>query len=360
MTLPEMLKDKCEPLQSALQSWFQQEARDLPWRQTRDPYAIWVSEIMLQQTRIDQGIPYYKRFMEAFPTVNALAEASEDQVLKVWEGLGYYGRARNLHKAAQVVINDRNGKLPKRAADWRKLPGVGRYTAGAITSIAFGEVVPVLDGNVKRVLTRLFDIADCIDDAVTENTLWAVAESLMPSSKPGDFNQAMMELGALLCTPKRPQCDICPVFACCEARTHGVQEQRPVRKPKKAIPHREQVVAAIFKDDRYLIAKRPSEGLLGGLWEMPSADILTGETHQQALTRHIKETFELGIQVGGLVATVTHAYTHFRITLHVYRCKTDNETPQPAIHTEFRWVRPAHFERYAFPKANLKFLGLLE
>lgn len=342
-----------------LLAWYRVEARDLPWRRTKDPYAVWVSEIMLQQTRIDQGAPYFERFMSAFPTVYALAGASEDAVLKLWEGLGYYSRARNLHRAARMVAQERGGVFPGSAAEWEHLPGVGRYTAGAIASIAFGERTPVVDGNVIRVLTRLFDIASPSDAAETRAHLWELAGDLVPEDAPGDFNQAMMELGARVCTPKRPGCGACPIRKRCASLRLGVQESRPVRRAKKAVPHYECVAAVVKRNGRYLIAKRPPKGLLGGLWEFPGGRVAGKESHCHAVTRVMREDFALEVKAGGLIACVTHAYSHFRVTLNVYACSVENGVPAPAAHTEIRWVARSQFGKYAFPKANLKFLSLL-
>jgi A/G-specific adenine glycosylase len=343
----------------ALLAWYDREARDLPWRRDPQPYAVWLSEIILQQTRVDQGLPYFERFLKAFPDVSALADADEGAVLKLWEGLGYYTRARNLHKAAQTVVEERGGAFPLTAADWQTLPGIGPYTARAIASIAFGEAVPVVDGNVKRVLARLDDVAASIDDRAVDKALWARAGRLLSPTRPGDFNQAMMELGARVCTPKQPVCATCPVAAHCRAYAHGTQAERPVRRPKKAVPHHEVVVAAIRRNGRYLIGRRPSKGLLGGLWEFPGGKVESGEDHVAALKREIREELGLEVEVGGLVASVRHAYSHFRITLSVYRCTSREGDPQPGIHTDLKWVRPAEFALYAFPKANQKFLDLL-
>ena len=347
------------PLRRALLAWYQEEARDLPWRRTKDPYRVWVSEIMLQQTRVDQGLPYYERFLAAFPDVAALAAADEHAVLKAWEGLGYYTRARNLHKAAQTIVANHEGALPEQAELLQLLPGIGRYTAGAIASICFGERVPVLDGNVKRVLARLYQVESSIDDPATEKQLWALASDLVPQKMPGDFNQAMMELGARLCTPRKPRCAECPVAAHCSGLAAGVQEALPVRSQKKAVPRKEIVVAAIQRDGHYLLGRRPPEGLLGGLWEFPGGKIAPGETHQQALVRECREELGVEVRVGGMVASVQHAYTHFKVTLNVYRCHLEAGEPRPVTHTELRWVAPEGFSSLAFPKANHKFLGLL-
>ena len=350
---------KAPAIRKALLRWFREEARDLPWRKTKEPYHVWLSEILLQQTRVDQGLPYYERFLAALPTLEKLAAASEHDVLKLWEGLGYYTRARNLHKAARQVMEQYGGRLPERAELLQLLPGVGKYTAGAIASIAFNERAPVVDGNVKRVLSRLFNIAQSIDDTAVDKQLWAMADALVPASDPGDFNQAMMELGARICTPKKPDCGSCPVSVECEAWKRGVQEKRPVRKAKKAVPHKEIVVAVIAKDGRYLIGKRPADGMLAGLWEFPGGKLEAGESHQDALRRECEEELGVKVRVGGMIASVNHAYTHLKVTLNVYRCAIEKGKPKSKIHDELAWVTADEFDQYAFPKGNHKFLGLL-
>ena len=304
--------------------------------------------------------PYYLRFIDALPTVQSLAAASEDRVLKLWEGLGYYTRARNLHKAARIIVYERNGRFPQTSAEWRELPGVGRYTAGAISSIVFGERVAVLDGNVKRVLSRLFDVCDCIDDHSVQASLWALAESLVPIRSPGSFNEAMMELGARICLPRQPQCTVCPVRKVCDALQAGVQEDRPVRAVSKKTPHIE-MVAAVLSDGagHYLIGKRPAEIMLGGLWEFPCEKVEPGETHLQALQRGLKQSLGIKVSVRGALAVVEHAYSHFSITLHVYRCEIKQGTPEARFHTDLQWTALTNISRYALPKANLKFLHLL-
>lgn len=340
-------------------NWFRREARDLPWRGNPDPYAVWVSEIALQQTRVDQGTPFIQRFLETFPTVEALANDDVDEVLKLWEGLGYYSRARNLHKAARVVVEKCGGQLPQTADEWRSLPGVGPYTAGAIASIAYDLPEPVLDGNVKRVFARLTDLEDSIDGSEATASLWDLARYLVDGKSPGDFNQGLMELGAQICTPRTPNCDACPVRIYCTAFERGTQASRPVRDIKRAVPHKEIVVAAICKNGRYLLGKRPPNGLLGGLWEFPGGKVEPGEDHEAALRREVREELGVEVEVGKLVASVKHAYSHFKVTLNVYRCTPCGGPPRPNSHVELKWVAPKQFERYAFPKANHKFLHLL-
>lgn len=337
----------------------------MPWRrrpgtsEKPDPFRVWLSEVMLQQTRVDQALPYFERFLQTFPTVGALAAATTDEVLKRWEGLGYYSRARNLHRAAQIVQKRHGGRLPETVKELRNLPGIGPYTANAIASIAFGQRAPVVEGNVVRVLARVFNVKEPVNDAAMRRRLWGIAEGLVPKKSPGDFNQALMELGARICTPRAPKCSACPLCGLCEARAAGVEDVRPVRLPKTRIPRHEIVVAVIKRHGRYLLGKRPSKGLLGGLWEFPGGKVRRGESHRRALIREIREEIGLGVKVGELIASARHAYSHFTVTLHVYRCTPVRGRPKPCFHTALRWVPKAHFSRYAFPKANHKFLNLL-
>ncbi|MBX7251062.1 MAG: A/G-specific adenine glycosylase, partial [Candidatus Promineofilum sp.] len=215
-----------------LLSWWDANRADLPWRRTQDPYAIWIAEVMLQQTQIAAVVPYYERWLARFPTVAALAAAPLDDVLKQWEGLGYYSRARHLHAAAQRIVADHGGRLPDTLEELLRLPGVGRYTAGAVASIAYGVRAPVLDGNVIRVLSRLFDVAEDVTRPETRARLWALAEALVPAERPGDYNQALMELGQVICVPQRPRCLLCPLRDDCLARQRGTQLERPVRPPR--------------------------------------------------------------------------------------------------------------------------------
>lgn len=352
-------KGKRAALRRVLLGWFAREARDLPWRRTSDPYRIWLSEIMLQQTRVEAVIPYYERFIKAFPTVRDLAAAGEDAVLKAWEGLGYYSRARSLRKAARFVVGDLSGRLPETAEQWRQLPGIGPYTAGAIASIASGLAEPAVDGNVLRVLSRIFGIADSIDESATKERIGAIAAGLLPRKQAGSFNQALMDLGARICIPRRPRCIACPVSRWCDAYQQGIQDQLPVRKMKKAIPHHHIVVAVVRRHGRYLIGRRPASGLLGGMWEFPGGKIEPGETHEQALVREVREETGLEIRVGDPVATVDHAYSHFAVTLHVYACRAIAGRAKAHFHSELKWVPRSQLDEYAFPAANRRFLDNL-
>ena len=336
-----------------LLAWYDRAAADLPWRRTRDPYHVWLSEIMLQQTQVATVIPYFERFVAAYPDVPTLAAAPLDDVLKRWEGLGYYSRARNLHKAAQAIVRDHVARFPETAEELQRLPGVGRYTAGAIASIAFGERVAVLDGNVIRVLSRLYDIADDVTETATKNRLWTLAESLVPADRPGDANQALMELGRTICKPRQPLCNACPLTAHCLAFQRGTQAQRPVKAPKPQTPHYDVTAGVIWNDEgQVLIAQRPTEGLLGGLWEFPGGKVEPGETLPECLSRELREELAIRVEVGELFVIVRHAFTHFRITLHGFRCRYVEGPPQAIGCADWRWVRLDELERFAFGHAD--------
>lgn len=339
----------------ALGQWYQTVARDLPWRQTKDAYAIWLSEIMLQQTQVVTVIPYYYRFLTQFPTISALAQAPEDTVLKAWEGLGYYSRARNLHRAAKQMVAQHGGQFPQQFDDVLALPGVGRSTAGAILTFAFGQAHPILDGNVKRVLARLFDIGEEINTSALQPELWALSEGLLAMApNPWVHTQAMMELGATLCTPKAPQCLLCPVRPSCRAAAQGTQHERPVKAKAAPVPHFD-IGAAVIWDaahERILIQQRPKEGLLGGMWEFPGGKQEPGEPLTQTVIRELQE--ELGITVAVLdkITTVKHAYTHFKITLHAYHVQWQGDAIEPRLQQPFQWVLPEALPDFPFPKAN--------
>jgi A/G-specific adenine glycosylase len=349
----------------ALLAWWDAGHADLPWRRTRDPYAIWVAEIMLQQTQIAAVIPFYQRWMARFPTVEALAAAPLDDVLKQWEGLGYYSRARNLHAAAQIIVRDHGGRLPRTIGELMKLPGIGRYTAGAIASIAYDTPAPVLDGNVIRVLSRVYDIADDVTKPATRDRLWRLAEEILPAERPGDFNQALMELGQQICVPKAPRCLICPLSERCLGRQRGTQLERPVRPPRRATPHYDVVAAVIWqagqpaRGGRFLIAQRPLEGLLGGLWEFPGGKVEPGEALPDALRREIGEELGLEIEPGDYLVEIAHAYTHFRITLHAFHAAYRGGTAQHLGVADHAWVTLDEVDRYAFAVTDRKIIERL-
>ena len=321
-----------------LLGWYAEHQRELPWRGHPDPYAVWVSEIMLQQTRVEAVIPYFHRWMDRFPDIEALAGAPQQEVLTAWEGLGYYSRARNLHKAAQQVVRQFKGIIPADVDSLLALPGIGRYTAGAIASMAFGQDAPALDGNIRRVFARLFNIADPIGEPGTERRMWALAEELLPAGQAGEFNQALMDLGAMICLPMNPRCSVCPLKEACLARQAGVQEARPVRKKKQPIPHHLVAAAVIRRSGEVLIAQRPSEGLLGGLWEFPGGKIKTGEDLIDGLKREIMEELGVVVEVKGAFGVYRHAYTHFRVTLHAFICRLVSGNPEPRQVADLKWI----------------------
>jgi A/G-specific adenine glycosylase len=312
-----------------LLSWYRGNKRTLPWRDLprADPYAVWVSEIMLQQTRVETVIPYFERWMRLFPDIGALAGASEQAVLNAWEGLGYYSRARNLYQAAKIVTDQYGGEIPRDLDELRKLPGIGRYTLGAIASIAFDMDAAALDGNIKRVYARLFDVNEPVDSPAGEKILWKLADENLPKGEAGDYNQALMDLGAMICVPKNPRCLICPIMELCKARKAGTQEQRPVMKPKKAVPHYIHAAGVIMRGGRVLVAQRPSKGLLGGMWEFPNGRV-SGDPGRE-LPKALKMGYKLSVRakLGGNIqnkkalGVVQHAYTHFKVTVYAFECE---------------------------------------
>ncbi|NJL94451.1 MAG: A/G-specific adenine glycosylase [Anaerolineae bacterium] len=348
--------------QPELLAWYQAVAAALPWRANRDPYRVWLAEMMLQQTQVATVIPYYERFLAAFPTVEALAAAPRDQVLKLWEGLGYYSRARHLHAAAQTLVAQHGGQFPQTPQALMALPGIGRYTAGAIASIAFDQRAPVLDGNVVRVFARLFDLEQDVTQAATQQALWAMAEHLVPQHDPGAYNQALMELGRTICKPRNPRCADCPIAAHCLARARGTQAQRPVKARKAPTPHYD-VTAGLVRDGtgRLLIARRPEEKLLGGLWEFPGGKQEAGESLEACLARELAEELAIQVAVGPLFIRVKHAYTHFKITLHVFECRylPEGGLPECLACTEWRWVTEHELEAFAFSAADRQVIAEL-
>ena len=343
-----------------LLEWYRLQARQLPWRAQADPYATWVSEIMLQQTRVDTVIPYFQRWMERFPTLEILAAASEQDVLSAWEGLGYYSRARNLHRAARQVIAEYQGVIPTERSALERLPGIGRYTAGAITSIAFGQDEAALDGNIRRVLARLFNMDQPAYSGEGERRLWELARHNLPAGQAGDFNQALMDLGASLCTPHAPACLVCPLAEFCQAYQLGTQEELPVLKARAPIPHYTVTAAVIRREGQVLIARRPSKGLLGGLWEFPGGKVEPGEELPAALSREIVEELATQILVGEAFGVYEHAYTHFKVTLHAFLCLLDGQEPQPLEASELRWVPPPELAQFPMGKIDRQISRRLE
>ncbi|RJP76011.1 MAG: A/G-specific adenine glycosylase [Candidatus Zixiibacteriota bacterium] len=340
-------------LQANLLAWYNQHRRDLPWRRTRDPYAVWVSEIMLQQTQVETVIPYYDRFLQCFPDLAALAAADLSEVLKAWEGMGYYARARHLHRAARSVVERFDGRLPEDYNTLMTLPGLGEYTAAAVASLAFGRPVPMVDANIRRVLARWIALRDDPASGAGAARIRQAARDCLYPADPGRWNQAVMELGALVCIPRTPRCEICPVTADCQAFQEGATREIPARRPRKAIPHHD-VTAGLISDGRgnLLITRRPEKGLLGGLWEFPGGKQEPGESLEECLARELREELAIEVEVGEKFAAVDHAYSHFRITLHVFRCRWVSGEPQALGVADWKWIRPSGLRDYAFPRAD--------
>ena len=355
-----------EAFRSDLPDWFDGARRPMPWREPgpdgrRDPYRVWVSEVMLQQTRVETATPYFLRFTEAFPTVRALAEADQDEVLKQWEGLGYYSRARNLHRAARLVADEHDGVVPSDREAFRALPGVGPYTEAAVLSLAFDTPLAVLDGNVIRVLARVFAVEADAKAGSTRTVLQNLADLLLDPEAPGRWNEAVMELGATVCTPRTPACPRCPLRSVCQAYAEGTPEAYPVTTKAQPVPHYIVAVGVVTGDDgRILIQRRPEDGLLGGLWEFPGGKQEPGETLEETCRREIHEEVGISVEVGPLVARVPHAYSHFRITMHAFRCRPRGGVPASASGEPIRWVRPDELDDVAFPRANRRVIEALQ
>ena len=334
------------PIRNALLGWYDANRRDLPWRRTKDPYAIWVSETMLQQTRVETVIPYYERFLADFPDDESLASADEEQVLERWAGLGYYSRARNLQRAAKSIVNDFGGRVPDEVESLRKLPGVGRYTAGALASIAFDRPEPIVDGNVARVLSRVHGIRKPSTEKQTNARLWEEAEALAAGKRPGDLNQALMELGATVCTPRSPSCMLCPLRRFCDAHEQGDAEAVPPRAPKRA-PQRAQAVAArLVRRGRVLMVRRTSGGLLGGLWELPGGLLPEPEAPAAGVTRAIAELTGLAARFEA-AGEVEHVFTHRRLRLHVFHATELRGRLRLRSYEEARWLREEEVDALA-------------
>ncbi|MFW6105932.1 MAG: A/G-specific adenine glycosylase [Desulfovermiculus sp.] len=348
-------------ISSKLLAWFSQSCRDLPWRQNPTPYRVWISEVMLQQTQVDRVVPYFLHWMEIFPHIQAVAEADQERVLKAWEGLGYYTRAKNIQAAAQKIWVECNGVLPSDMSLLRALPGIGPYTAAAIASLAFNQPVPAVDANVQRVMARILNEDGPIKSALPQKTIRKAVTGLISDGDPRSMNQALMELGALVCTPRSPACASCPVKEQCQSLAAEVVHLRPVmpdQKPSIAL----QVAAGVLLDnERILIQKRPPHGLMANLWEFPGGKLQAGESPEQALVREFREELELEIRVLDKITVIKHSYTRFRVTLHVYWCTLASPGQELVLHaaSDFRWTLPEELGQYPFPAADCKLIQML-
>ncbi len=332
-----------------LNAWYRINARDLPWRRTTDPYQIWISEVMLQQTTVKAVIPYFERWVRRFPTVRAVADSPEQDVLKMWQGLGYYQRARNLHKAARIICEDHNGRLPDDPQVLRRLPGFGPYTTGAVLSIAFDQRVPIVDANVRRVFMRWLGREGKATVAVDQE-IRATLDQVMPRRNLRTFNQALMELGALVCKNKEPLCHMCPLHHDCTAFALGKQEIIPLRE-RKDFTELEVAIAVCHRNGRYFIQQRASSGLLAGLWEFPGGKIEMGESPSAALAREVRE--ELGVEATEIepFMRTRHFYTRYKVNLHVFTCRFAGT---PRAERAGRWIPKSRFRDFPMPSGSAK------
>ncbi len=348
-------------VETKLLPWFRQHKRILPWREEKTPYRIWISELLLQQTQVSQVVDYFNRFMQRFPTLKSLAQAPREDVLKLWEGLGYYARARNLHKTAQILHNDYKGTFPKTIDGLIKLPGIGPYTAAAIASIAFGADTAVLDGNVIRVLSRIFAFNKDVRSATNRKQLQEIANQLLVKGEAADFNEAMMELGAVICTPQQPDCSRCPLHTICKANAQKTVARYPFKSPAKKTP----IITVgagivINKQGKYLIAQRKDDVMLGGLWEFPGGKQEKGESIKTCIKRELQEELGITVSVQKKLVTVHHTYSHFRLVMHTYFCTLVSGTPKTIDCNDFRWCNFDELRKYPYSKADLKILDALD
>ncbi len=338
-----------------LLAWYGRSGRELPWRNTRDPYRIWLSEIMLQQTTVAAVIEYYQRFLATFPTLEALAEAPLEQVIDLWAGLGYYSRARNLHAAARLVVEQFDGCFPEEPERLQQLPGVGRSTAGAIAALAFDRPAPILDGNVRRVLCRLFALQEPPRSTKAEKQLWHWAEVLTPADDVHNYTQAIMDLGATVCLPRQPLCDQCPFVALCQAHELGLEQELPLKQPGKKIPTRFEIALLIAHNDRYLARRRLAEGFLGGLWEFPSISLAAGEDPGEKLSLLLTDFGLSG--PGTALGSIEHVYSHFRLQSDIYHFQIDDLSV--VAEGGNSWFPLDELKNMAFHGAHKKVLGKL-
>lgn len=350
------------PFQKTLLAWFDKHGRDLPWRRTYTPYHIWISEIMLQQTQMDRVVAYFSRWIQRFPDVQNVVQVSEEEAFKLWEGLGYYTRVRNILRTAEILVRQFNGNLPADHQALLSLPGIGKYTAGAIMSLAFNKEYPIVDANIERVFSRIFNIDTPIKEKEAQRFIWRKAKELIPPGEARHFNQALMELGALVCTPKNPLCNACPVRDDCEALRLGVVTERPIPiKSNTTIPI-EMVTGILIHQGKIFIQKRLQDDIWANLWEFPGGRLKPGESPEEALRREYLEETELRIGNLEKIMKVKHSYTRYRVTLHCFYCTLLNGHATPVLHAaqEYRWISPRDLKNFAVPAGHRKLIASIQ
>lgn len=348
-----------EKLQQRLLDWFAGNGRDLPWRHGYAPYHVWLSEIMLQQTQMERGVQYFERWLQRFPTVADVAAASIDEILKYWEGLGYYARARNLHKAAKIVAGELDGCFPDTAEGLCRLPGIGPYTAAAIASIAFEKDVPLVDANVERLYARIFDIDTPTKEGSTKAQLTTIAAELLPPGRARLFNQALMELGALVCKPKKPDCALCPLSFCCLAQERGVVAQRPVKTAKQKRVALSMAAGIVFREGDVLLLQRKDKRRWTDLWEFPNCQLETAESAEHDLQKHLQDLYGLQLEKCRYLTTVTHQFTCYKVTLQCYICRVSGESAPGKSGEHSKWVECSALDAYAFSSGQRKCLEFI-
>jgi A/G-specific adenine glycosylase len=341
----------------ALLAWFQTHQRPLPWRANRDPYAIWISEVMLQQTQVATVIPYFERFLQRFPSIAALAAAEEQEVLHAWEGLGYYRRARFLHRAAKAIVADHGGQLPRDADAVHALPGFGRYTANAVLSQAFDAKLPILEANSRRVISRLVGIEGDLKTREAEQQLWTWAENLLPNKQAGDFNQAVMELGALICKPDRPRCEECPLRRDCFARIHDAQDRIPAKAVRPSLTEVRELALVIRREDKVLLVQRPTGGRWENMWEFPRSEIVGGieETAVSLLA-----SVGMGATLGSEFASIRHGVTRFRIRLACIEAHWSHGEFRTGAYQKGEWVQVGQLAAYPLSRPQRRVSEILQ
>ena len=337
-----------------MNNWYRRQARDLPWRETSDPYKIWISEIMLQQTTVNAVIPYYQKWIKEFPTVQHVAKAPLQKILRLWQGLGYYSRARNIHRSAKIICDFHEGTIPNKPEQLKKLPGFGPYTVGAVLSIAFDKRYPIVDANVRRVFMRILAV-DGYADISQDPKILAYLDQVMPRRNLRTFNQALMELGALVCRNREPLCLLCPVKSHCLGYKKGIQEIIP-RLKKRIIRDIEAAIGILKIKNKYFIQKRPAIGLLADLWEFPGGKINDNESPAQALRRELKEELNIDLKSSWHIMNVQHCYTQFRVNLHISMCKP---VSLPKLNRDRKWVSLRSLRKYPMPSGSTKIVDRL-